>query len=139
MQEHDKCSKYSIQHHGNCILRLAGVHDIPAWTPFQAELVVVRRFPDGVLEVRCPGQIWPDIFIIEVASIYQEIVEEAERKGAIETRLQDLLDVLVSRFGAVAQDLEVELRAVEFDRLDDLGLIAARCRNLASFRKRLLS
>ena len=68
MQEHDKYSKYLIQNHGNSILRLAGVHDIPAWTPLQAELVVVRRFPDGVLEVPCPGQAQPDIFILEIAT-----------------------------------------------------------------------
>ena len=71
--------------------------------------------------------------------IYQEIVAESKREGAIETRLQDLLDVLVSRFGAAAQDLEVELKAIEFDRLSDLLKFAAKCRNLAAFRKRLLS
>lgn len=68
MQDYDKCSKYMIQHHGNCILRLAGVHDVPAWTPVQAELVQLRRFPDGVLEVPCPGPAQPDVFIIEVAT-----------------------------------------------------------------------
>jgi hypothetical protein len=71
--------------------------------------------------------------------IYQEIVEESERNGEIRARQQDILDVLDSRFGAAAQDLEVELKAVEFDRLGDLLRFAAKCRNLASFRKRLLS
>jgi hypothetical protein len=70
---------------------------------------------------------------------YEEIVEEAKRKGATEGKQEMLLDFLVSRFGPAAKDLEVELKAVEFDQLDDLGQFAAKCRNLASFRKRLLA
>jgi len=296
MQEHDKYSKYLIQNHGNSILRMAGVHDIPAWTPLQAELVVVRRFPDGVLEVPCPGRAQPDIFILEIATdpdarvpsqavhdtalvylerkivpevivvflrekghvepassvtlhsrrgltrwdlswkavklwevpaeellgmgdvgllpwvplaqftgppepivsrcraridhqapqlghaqhqnllavtqmllglrynqkedkpvlqrlrallggrqvmiespIYREIVEESKREGATEGKQEMLLNILLGRFGPAAKDLEVELKAVDLDRLDDLGLFAAKCRNLAAFRKRLLS
>ena len=45
----------------------------------------------------------------------------------------------MGRFGPAAKELEVELKAVEFDRLSDLAKFAAKCRNLASFRKRLLS
>jgi predicted transposase YdaD len=71
--------------------------------------------------------------------IYQEIVEEAERKGATEAKREMLLDFLVGRFGPTAQDLEVELKAVDYDRLRDLAQIAAKCRNLGAFRKRLLS
>jgi hypothetical protein len=71
--------------------------------------------------------------------IYQEIVEESERRGESRARQRDILDVLGSRFGAAAKDLEVELRTVEFDRLSDLVKIAAKCRSLASFRKHLLS
>src|SRR5215470_16075882 len=65
--------------------------------------------------------------------LYQEIVEEAEREGATRARRQDIMDVLVDRFGPAARDLEVELKAVEFDRLRDLHKFAARCRSLASF------
>ena len=71
--------------------------------------------------------------------LYQEIVEESERKGETRAKRQDILDFLVGRFGPAAKDLEVELKAVEFDRLSDLVTFAAKCRNLASFRKRLLS
>jgi hypothetical protein len=67
--------------------------------------------------------------------LYQEIVEEAAR----EARQRDILVFLAGRFGPAAEDLEAELRAVEFDRLDELVEFAARCRSLASFRKRLLS
>ena len=43
MQEYDKSSKWLIQHHGNSILHLAGVRDILAWRPLQAELVQPRH------------------------------------------------------------------------------------------------
>jgi hypothetical protein len=71
--------------------------------------------------------------------LYQEVVEEARREGATKAWRQAILDFLVSRFGPPAKDLEVELKAVEFDRLSELAKYAAKCRNLASFRKRLLS
>jgi hypothetical protein len=71
--------------------------------------------------------------------LYQEVVEEAERKGKTEAKREAILDFLVGRFGLPAKELEVELAAVEFDRLSDLVKFAAKCRNLASFRKRLLS
>jgi len=71
--------------------------------------------------------------------LYQEIVADAERRGETRARRQDILIFLRSRFGPAAKDLEAELNAVEFDRLSDLAEFAAKCRNLASFRKRLLS
>ncbi len=71
--------------------------------------------------------------------LYQEIVEESERKGETGARRKDILSFLRGRFGPAADALEVELEAVEFDRLDELVEFAAKCRNLASFRKRLLS
>jgi predicted transposase YdaD len=291
MFEYDKCGKYMIQHHGNGILRMGGVDEVPSWAPLQAELVQSRHLPDGVLEVRVPGQAKPDIYILEIYSypdarvpsqvvcdaalsfltrgvlpeiivlflhekgnvpahdsvelqsprglttlnlswkaiklwevpaedllaigdvglvpwvplakttddperlirrcraridaavppsperenllavtqvllglrynekplqnklrgllgghkamiespIYQEIVAESKREGATEARQQDILRFLVGRFGPTAEALEVELKAVEYERLDDLVTLAAKCRNLESFRKRLLS
>src|SRR5262245_8522886 len=71
--------------------------------------------------------------------LYQEIVAEARREGATEAMRQDILDLLEVRFGPQAKDLEVELKAVAFDRLRELLKIAARSRSLTAFRKRLLS
>ena len=39
MHEYDKSSKWLIQHHGDSILRLAGVTEIETWKPLQAELI----------------------------------------------------------------------------------------------------
>jgi hypothetical protein len=71
--------------------------------------------------------------------LYQEVVEESRREGATQARRQDIMDILESRFGSPARELEIELAAVEFERLRDLTLFAVKCRNLAAFRKRLLS
>jgi hypothetical protein len=56
-----------IQHHGDSILRLAGVQDIGSWKPLQAELVQNRRLPDGLIEARLYGQAEP-IASVEPAS-----------------------------------------------------------------------
>jgi hypothetical protein len=50
MQDYDKSSKWLILHHGDSILRLAGVDDIETWKPLQAELIQPRRLPDGLTE-----------------------------------------------------------------------------------------
>ncbi len=71
--------------------------------------------------------------------IYQEIVEESRREGATEARRRDVLNILLVRFGPAARSLEVELNAIEFDRLEDLVKLAVSAHDLDSFRERLLS
>jgi hypothetical protein len=71
--------------------------------------------------------------------IYQEIVVESERNGETRAMRKAILRFLVARFGSTAKDLEVELKAVDLARLEDLAEFAAKCSSLASFRKRLLS
>ncbi len=71
--------------------------------------------------------------------LYQEIAVQLKREGESQARQQDIMDALECRFGLAAKELEVELAAVEFDRLRELLLFAVKCRNLAEFRKRLLS
>jgi hypothetical protein len=68
MHQYDKSSKWLIQHHGDSILRLAGVRDIVAWQPLPAELVQSLRLPDGLIEVRCQGLVESDLYIVEIAT-----------------------------------------------------------------------
>jgi predicted transposase YdaD len=68
MHQYDKSSKWLIQHHGDSILRLAGVRDIASWKPLQAELVQSRRLPDGLIEVLRHGQSEPDLFVLEIST-----------------------------------------------------------------------
>jgi hypothetical protein len=67
-QPYDKSSKWLIQHHGDSILRLAGIEKIAAWRPAQAEVVQPRQMPDGLLEVRLESEDRDDLFLLEVAT-----------------------------------------------------------------------
>ena len=45
MHDYDRTSKWLIQHHGDAILRLAGLRDLASWRPLQAEVVQPRQLP----------------------------------------------------------------------------------------------
>jgi hypothetical protein len=68
MFEYDKSSKWLIQHHGDSILRLAGVVGIETWRPLQAEVVQPRQLPDGLIEARLEGKPQADLFVLELAT-----------------------------------------------------------------------
>jgi hypothetical protein len=68
MHDYDKSSKWLIQHHGDSILRLAGVRDIASWISLQAEPVLARRLPDGLIDVRTHGEDEADPYVVEIAS-----------------------------------------------------------------------
>ena len=53
--------------------------------------------------------------------------------------MEHIVKFLEARFGAAAKTLETELGALEEDRLDDVIKLAATCRSLAAFRKKLSS
>ncbi len=76
MHEYDKSGKWLIQHHGNSILRLAGILDIDSWKPLQAEIVQSRRLPDGLVEVQFHRQPDPDLFVVEIATYPEARVAE---------------------------------------------------------------
>ena len=52
MHEYDKSGKWLIQHHGDSILRLAGVNDIESWLPLQAEKRSCASAASGLMRVR---------------------------------------------------------------------------------------
>jgi hypothetical protein len=76
MHDYDKSSKWLIQHHGDSILRLAGVDDLAEWRPMQAEVVQPRQLPDGLIEARRRGQTEPDLFVLELATFPESRIEE---------------------------------------------------------------
>ena len=145
--QYDKSSKWLIQHYGDSILRLAGVRDFVAWRPLAAGLVQSRRLPDGLIEVRRLGQTEQDLYIHDPrlfqilgerrAMIESPLLDELKAEWIVETRRRDILEILEGRFGAVTPALEAELKSVDDNRLGDLLLLAATCRSLASFRKKL--
>ena len=64
----DRSSKWLLEHHGDSLLRLAGITGFRAWRPAPTELVHPLESPDGVLEVFFPGREQPDPVIVEIAT-----------------------------------------------------------------------
>jgi hypothetical protein len=99
MHQYDKSSKWLIEHHGDSILRLAGVRDFTAWKPLPAELVQSRRLPDGVIEVRSPGDAEPDVCILEIATFPDaRVPSQAVRDTALVYLARDIVPEVVVLF-----------------------------------------
>ena len=70
--------------------------------------------------------------------IESPLIQELMDKKAAETRRQDILRFLETRFGRVPQELAMALQAIEDERtLGELVELAARCRALNAFQRRL--
>ena len=66
-----------------------------------------------------------------------EWTKEGEIEGALETKRKYILKCLEARFGIAASELEPKLKEIDEDHLDEMHDLAATCRSLASFRKKL--
>ena len=73
--------------------------------------------------------------------IESPLLDELKAEWTLEVRRETtrgaILKFLEGRFGPTARSLEAELKTIDDDRLDDLLSLAATCRSLASFRKKL--
>ncbi|MDR3638589.1 MAG: hypothetical protein P4L84_32590 [Isosphaeraceae bacterium] len=76
MHDYDKTSKWLIQHHGDSILRIAGLRNLVAWRPLQAEVVQPRQLPDGLVEVTLAGEPEPHLFVLELATFPDQRLQE---------------------------------------------------------------
>jgi len=116
MHDYDKSTKWLIQHHGDAILRLAGVPDIAAWTPLQAEPVLARRLPDGFIEVRHRGETEPDPYIVEVASypdarVADQVVDDTALVRLDRRVLPEVVVLFLHPKGSVEAAGSVDLRS----------------------------
>ncbi len=89
MKEYDKSSQWLIQHHGDSILRLAGVDNIASWRALSPEQVQPRRIPDGLLEVTLHGEAEPNFYLVEI--------ESRPERRKLETLAEDLMLVWLDR------------------------------------------
>jgi hypothetical protein len=72
------------------------------------------------------------------AMIESPELQELEEEWTRETVLDDLMTLLVGRFGTKSESLKTELKAIDDEgRLKELVKHAATCRTLASLRKQL--
>lgn len=65
-QGNDRTAKWLIDHHGDSILRMAGITGFTRWQPLPAETVAPRRLPDGLIEIWFPGENQPGVVLIEI-------------------------------------------------------------------------
>jgi hypothetical protein len=88
-QDKDRSGKWLLTHHGDAILRLAGITDFNSWKPLQAETVAPRRLPDGLIEVRFPDEPEPTLVLVEIET-YPDAAVDAQV-------LEDLMLIAVDR------------------------------------------
>ncbi len=88
-QDKDRSGKWLLGHHGDSILRLAGVTGFTAFRAVQAEVVSPRRLPDGLLDVSFSGEENLTPFLVE-------IVTYADRRADAQV-LDDILLVTLDR------------------------------------------
>jgi hypothetical protein len=64
-----------IDHHGNSILALGGLQGFSSWRAAQPETVAPRRLPDGLLELRYPGQAESEWVLVEIETYPERDVD----------------------------------------------------------------
>ena len=116
MGEYDKSSKWLIEHHGDSILRLAGLHDVVSWRPLPAELVQPGQLPDGLLEVRLAGRDEPDLFILELATYPENrLLEQLARDSVLvylnRRKLPEVLALVLHPKGKLRVSDAIELQS----------------------------
>ncbi len=114
MHEYDKSSKWLIQHHGDSLLRLAGLDDIDSWRPLQAELVHPRQLPDGLLEVLFRRRRQADLFLLEIATypeerVHKQLVRDLMMVYMARGLLPEIIVLVLCPRGQVAVKSTVEL------------------------------
>jgi len=57
-----------LSHHADAILELGGITGFTSWKAIQPETVAPRRLPDGLIEVRYPGETEPTLVLVEIES-----------------------------------------------------------------------
>jgi len=73
------------------------------------------------------------------AMIESPVLQELKAEWTQEANRGAILKILEARFGDAARTLEADVKIVPEDKLDEVLKLAATCRSLASFRKRLPS
>ncbi len=95
---------------------MAGVQNIAAWRALQAELVLPRQLPDGVLSVLEHGQTEPDIYILEIATYPDARVPSQAVRDAVPSLLErnvlpEVIVLFLHEKGNVPAADSVELRS----------------------------
>jgi hypothetical protein len=88
-QDKDRSSKWLIERHGDALLKLGGLTGFTSWRPLPPETIAPRRLPDGLIEVRFPGDAEPRLVLVEIET-------DADRRIDPQV-LEDLMLLAVER------------------------------------------
>lgn len=110
---YDKSSKWLIEHHGDGLLRLAGVCDIVSWKPLQAELVQPRQLPDGLLEFQRRGHDRSCLALLEIATyperrVHQQVMRDVVMTWMARRVVPDVLVLVLHPRGRVRVQSQAE-------------------------------
>jgi hypothetical protein len=83
MGEYDRSSKWLIQHHGDSILKLAGVEEVVSWRALPAEVVQPGQLPDGVIEALHTDSDEPAWYVVEIATYPERRVQDQLLRDAL--------------------------------------------------------
>jgi hypothetical protein len=84
----DRSGKWMLEHRGDSIVRLAGIHGFTSWRPASAELVHPLESPDGVLELFFPGEEQPTPALVEIATYPERRANEQVERDVLALVLQ---------------------------------------------------
>ncbi len=95
----DRGSKWLIRTHGDVVLRLGGVTDIPKWQAVPNEVVQPLQIPDGLIEVERPTG--KSLYLVEIAT-YAD--------GQVKTQLLDDISATDNAFHELPEAIVFVLR-----------------------------
>jgi len=73
-QRFDRGSKWIVAKHGDLLLKVAGITDIPKWRALASDIVQPRQLPDGLIEVE--RESGTALYLIEIATYPDRRVAE---------------------------------------------------------------
>ncbi|MBA4192293.1 MAG: hypothetical protein C0467_30350 [Planctomycetaceae bacterium] len=106
-QDKDRSSKWLLSHHADAILKLGGITGFTSWKAIQPETIAPRRLPDGLIEVRYPGETEPTLVLVEIESypasdVDRQVLDELMLIAVDRKVMPDVVSLVLKPKGNVA-------------------------------------
>lgn len=116
MPPFDRSSKWLIQHHGDSLLRLAGIRNIDSWKAVHSELVQPGQLPDGLIEAQLTGEPGADLYLVEVGTYpEQRLLDQLSRGTALvfldRRKVPEVLAIILRPKGAFRLPTQLQLES----------------------------
>jgi predicted transposase YdaD len=81
-EDKDRSGRWMLEHHGDAILRVAGLTGFLSWRGTPSDLALPRQAPDGLFEVTYPDVEEPDLVVIEISTYPERKAEDQALRDA---------------------------------------------------------